>query len=146
MEHGTFLKKELLIQNHEDVIPESGHHQLSEERDESGSQLQPRVRQQSPALGPWRLAELQEVAAVGMCSLVGWESSCCSHRTRSPPALPFQLAPHRALPLVWAPHFLEMGQFGGPRAWTCVLGHSGVCSNIKRQLVTKERLWDKLWE
>lgn len=32
MEQGTFLKKELLIQNHEDVIPESGHYQLSEER------------------------------------------------------------------------------------------------------------------
>lgn len=48
--------------------------------------------------------------------------------------------------MVWAPHLLEMGQFGGLRAWSWTLGHFGVCSNIKRQLVTKERPWDKLWQ
>lgn len=62
------------------------------------------------------------------------------------PSLSSWLTPHRALPLVWAPHFLEMGLFGGSRVWTCILGHSGVCSNIKRQLVTTERLWGESWQ
>lgn len=48
--------------------------------------------------------------------------------------------------MVWAPHLLEIGQFGGLKAWSCALGHFGVCSNIKKQFVTKGRHWDELWQ
>lgn len=104
-DHSKCLKKGLTIQNRGDVIPESVRQVITSwaRKGRGKGQIWSPVKTQSEAAESrswWPQAwhscrsahPFGEVGAVGMWCLVGWESSWCSPRTRSPPALPFQLA------------------------------------------------------